>query len=393
MKISSEEKYSLDEYVFFKLKGYPWWPGHIINIEHLTKKKVFSIVDPYTNTLSKINDIKNIIKFEENIEKVAAKAKGKKYINSIIVAVENYFEGKKMPKKYEKVLKELKGETISDNDKENNDNKENKYIENKKNQEEKGNKKSNKEIKPKEIKVESKNDYMLNKKRKPSANNNNDDLNKRKEGKIKKVENKEINKDKEKESPKGEKKNKKVELEGLAKIKEQIREKEKREQEKIKEQKEKNNSKKNKEEKTEKESDKQIENEEIESQSSTSEKNESNLMIKNYKNYDFYQITKYLKRIAVYLDKNQKEGKSSYFTIEDKKNFINLMDYLNNKEMNDTIQFLKITNIGNYINYINEKTKIKEFKELTQKFLDNNSEKIKLQLFVEKTLDMKDINI
>ena len=116
-------------------------------------------------------------------------------------------------------------------------------------------------------------------------------------------------------------------------------------------------------------------------------------MIKNYKNFDFYQIVKYLKRIAKYLDKNQKEGKSAYFTIEDKKNFINLMEYLNNKEMDDTIQFLRITNIGNYINYINEKTKIKEFKELTQKFLENNSQKIQLQLFVENALNIKEMDI
>ena len=116
-------------------------------------------------------------------------------------------------------------------------------------------------------------------------------------------------------------------------------------------------------------------------------------MIKNYKNFDFYQIVKYLKRIAEYLDKNQKEGKDSYFTIEDKKNFINVMEYLNKKEMNDTIQFLKITNIGNYVNYIHQKTKIKEFKELTKKFLDSNSQKIQLQLFVENTVDINDINI
>ena len=116
-------------------------------------------------------------------------------------------------------------------------------------------------------------------------------------------------------------------------------------------------------------------------------------MIKNCKNFDFYQIVKYLKRIAEYLDKNQKEGKDSYFTIEDKKNFINVMEYLNKKEMNDTIQFLKITNIGNYINYINKKTKIKEFKELTKKFLDSNSEKIHLQLLVEKAVNINDDDI
>ena len=153
--------------------------------------------------------------------------------------------------------------------------------------------------------------------------------------------------------------------------------------------------KEEKEEKEKKEKEKKIfiENEDIiESQSiSTSSKNESknnNTMIKSCKNYDFYQIVKYLKRIAEYLDKNQKERKNSYFSIEDKKNFINVMEYLNSKEMNNTIQFLKITNIGNYINYIHEKTKIKEFKELTQKFLENNIPKIQLQLFVENALDI-----
>ena len=116
-------------------------------------------------------------------------------------------------------------------------------------------------------------------------------------------------------------------------------------------------------------------------------------MIKNYKNFDFYQIVKYLKRIALYLDKNQKEGKDSYFTIEDKKNFVTVMEYLNKKDMNDTIQFLKITNIGNYINYINKKTKIKEFKELTKKFLESNSQKIQLQLLVENAVNINDDDI
>ena len=121
---------------------------------------------------------------------------------------------------------------------------------------------------------------------------------------------------------------------------------------------------------------------------SLSEKSKKNYRIKKYKNFDFYQIVKYLKRFADYLDKN-----NTYFTIEDKKNFINLMEYLNSKEMNDTIQFLKMTNIGNYINYINEKTNIKEFKDLTQKFLDVNKQKIQLQLFVENTLDITEFNI
>ena len=129
----------------------------------------------------------------------------------------------------------------------------------------------------------------------------------------------------------------------------------------------------------------------ISSISEESEKND-NLTIKKYKNFDFYEIVKYLKRFAKYIDNNEKEGKKPYFNIEEQNNFISLMDYLNNIEMNDTIKFLRITNIGNYINYINKKTNIKEFKDLTQKFIDINSEKIQLQLFVENTLEINDID-
>ena len=129
----------------------------------------------------------------------------------------------------------------------------------------------------------------------------------------------------------------------------------------------------------------------ISSISEESEKND-NLTIKKYKNFDFYEIVKYLKRFAEYIHNNEKEGKKPYFNIEEQNNFISLMDYLNNIEMNDTIKFLRITNIGNYINYINKKTNIKEFKDLTQKFIDINSEKIQLQLFVENTLEINDID-
>lgn len=129
----------------------------------------------------------------------------------------------------------------------------------------------------------------------------------------------------------------------------------------------------------------------ISSISEESEKND-NLTIKKYKNFDFYEIVKYLKRFAEYIDNNEKGGKKPYFNIEEQNNFISLMDYLNNIEMNDTIKFLRITNIGNYINYINKKTNIKEFKDLTQKFIDINSEKIQLQLFVENTLEINDID-
>jgi len=396
MKISAEEKYSIDEYVFFKMRGYPWWPGHIVDIVNSSKKQIYSIADSSTNTLSKISDNKNIVKFEENIEYVTQNAKGKKYINSLILGIENYFEGKTIPKKYEKIIKDLKeGKNYNyEKNKENINNEEfvdeNKNNINNKNKEDKIITKDNKKKKKKEkeIKMETKNNSVLNKKRKlsnPNVKNINEDLNNKKDNKIKKIENKQRipdtikEKEKEKDSP-----NKKIKLEGLESLKEHIREKEMREKEK---QKENTSSKKSKEEKENIE-----ENEEIESESSsTSDNKENNLMVKSYKNFDFYQIVKYLKRFSEYLYKNQKEGKNSYFTVEDKKNFINLMEYLNNKEMNDTIQFLKITNIGNYINYINEKTKIKEFKELTQKFLKNNSEKIQLQLFVENTLDIKDI--
>ena len=161
MKSLTEEKYSIGEYVFFKMKGYPWWPGHILDIENLSKKQIYYIADPSTNTVSKINDVKNIIKFEKNIEIVSENAKNKKYINSIIFGIENYFEGKKLPKKYEKIIKELK---------EGKNGKENKENENQKNKEEKKEKKENKKIvEINYIKKETKNDnnlLLLNKKRK-----------------------------------------------------------------------------------------------------------------------------------------------------------------------------------------------------------------------------------
>jgi len=100
-----------------------------------------------------------------------------------------------------------------------------------------------------------------------------------------------------------------------------------------------------------------------------------------------------LKRIALFLDKKSKEGKKPYFSIEEKNDFICLMNFLNNIEVSDIIKFLKITNIGNYINYINKNTNIKEFKDTTQKFLDNSSQKISLQLLVEKTINVNDLNI
>lgn len=403
MKNSSEEKFNREDYVFFKMKGYPWWPGYITDIEKSNKKQIYTIADPFTNTLSKINDIKSIIKFEENIESIASKAKGKKYINSIIASIETYFEGRKIPEKFNKIIKDLKNGNSFDK------NITNENINNVKDKND-INDSSNRNNEEKHDKNENKNEYLLNKKRKPLKDEN---INNKKETKIKKLEpNQNISELKEPKDPKTSpnkendlnKKKKKPKLEGLEKIKEDLKEKERREQEKLKEQREKELKEKEKEEKNDQKkiiknskelTDKYSDSEEMEepSISSSSELKENNIMIKNYKNLDFYQIVKYLKRIAQYLDKNQKEGKESHFTIEDKKNFIKVMEYLNKKEMNDTIQFLKTTNIGNYINYIHEKTKIKEFKDLTKKFLVLNYKKIEMQLLVQNIVDINDINI
>lgn len=403
MKNSSEEKFNREDYVFFKMKGYPWWPGYITDIEKSNKKQIYTIADPFTNTLSKINDIKNIIKFEENIESIASKAKGKKYINSIIASIETYFEGRKIPEKFNKIIKDLKNGNSFDK------NITNENINNVKDKND-INDSSSRNNEAKHDKNENKNEYLLNKKRKPLKDEN---INNKKETKIKKLEpNQNISELKEPKDPKTSpnkendlnKKKKKPKLEGLEKIKEDLKEKERREQEKLKEQREKELKEKEKEEKNDQKkiiknskelTDKYSDSEEMEepSISSSSELKENNIMIKNYKNLDFYQIVKYLKRIAQYLDKNQKEGKESHFTIEDKKNFIKVMEYLNKKEMNDTIQFLKTTNIGNYINYIHEKTKIKEFKDLTKKFLVLNYKKIEMQLLVQNIVDINDINI
>ena len=403
MKNSSEEKFNREDYVFFKMKGYPWWPGYITDIEKSNKKKIYTIADPFTNTLSKINDIKSIVKFEENIESIASKAKGKKYINSIIASIETYFEGRKIPEKFNKIIKDLKNGNSFDK------NITNENINNVKDKND-INDSSSRNNEEKHDKNENKNEYLLNKKRKPLKDEN---INNKKETKIKKLEpNQNISELKEPKDPKTSpnkendlnKKKKKPKLEGLEKIKEDLKEKERREQEKLKEQREKELKEKEKEEKNDQKkiiknskelTDKYSDSEEMEepSISSSSELKENNIMIKNYRNLDFYQIVKYLKRIAQYLDKNQKEGKESHFTIEDKKNFIKVMEYLNKKEMNDTIQFLKTTNIGNYINYIHEKTKIKEFKDLTKKFLVLNYKKIEMQLLVQNIVDINDINI
>ena len=163
MKNSVEDIFKKEDFVFFKMKGYPWWPGYITNIEKSNKKQIYTIADPFTNTLSKINDIKNIINFEENIENIAPKAKGKKYINSIIVSIESYFVGRKMPEKINKIIKELKN---GNNSNKNNNNENMNNFKDKNDIDDNYNK--NKE--EKHDKNENKNEYLLNKKRKPLKN-------------------------------------------------------------------------------------------------------------------------------------------------------------------------------------------------------------------------------
>ena len=115
MKISENNTYEINEIVFSKLKGFPWWPGQIISIEKNGKKITYHCADPYTQTISKITDNKNIAKFEENIDYIVKNPKGKKHINSITTSIETFFEGKKMPKKYKKYLEDLKKENIGEN--------------------------------------------------------------------------------------------------------------------------------------------------------------------------------------------------------------------------------------------------------------------------------------
>ena len=189
MKFSTKENYSIEDFVFFRMKGYPWWPGFINDIENLPKKKIYYIWDPYTDTISKINDIKNIINFEENIEPIAKNAKGKKYINSIIFGIEIFFQGKKMPKKYEKILKDLKEGNINNNLNNSDKNKENKNnVNNKEYDKINTNKKVIKELKDikdnKRIvkKEKEKVKDLLNKKRKPPVKNY-DDFNQKKDNK------------------------------------------------------------------------------------------------------------------------------------------------------------------------------------------------------------------
>ena len=108
MKLSSSDSFKINEYVFSKLKGYPWWPGQIIEIDKIGKKYIYKCADSYTKTISKVTDNKNIAKFEDNVEYVLKNQKGKKLIVAVSSTIENMFEGKKIPKKYKKILDEIK---------------------------------------------------------------------------------------------------------------------------------------------------------------------------------------------------------------------------------------------------------------------------------------------
>ena len=105
----------MNEFVYSKVKGYPWWPGQIIKIDKNGKKFTYHCADPYTNTISKINDNKCIAKFEDNLDYIIKNLKGKKHSDSIVTTIENLFEGKKMPKKYKNILDELKIEKNGEN--------------------------------------------------------------------------------------------------------------------------------------------------------------------------------------------------------------------------------------------------------------------------------------
>ena len=115
MRISSHDKFEINEFVFSKLKGYPWWPGQIINIEKNGKKIIYNCADSSTNTISKISDNKCIAKFEENIDYIIKNPKGKKHLDAVSKTIEHFYEGKKMPKKYKKILDEIKNGNYGDN--------------------------------------------------------------------------------------------------------------------------------------------------------------------------------------------------------------------------------------------------------------------------------------
>ena len=115
MKISSHATFEINEFVFSKLKGYPWWPGQIINIEKNGKKIIYNCADSSTNTISKISDNKCIAKFEDNIDYIINNPKGKKHLDAISQAVESFYGGKKMPKKYKKILDDIKNGNYGEN--------------------------------------------------------------------------------------------------------------------------------------------------------------------------------------------------------------------------------------------------------------------------------------
>ena len=117
MKISDSDTFELNEFVFSKLKGYPWWPGQIIKIDKNGKKFIYLCADPYTNTISRISDNKYIAKFEDNIGYIIKNLKSKKHSDAICAAIENIFEGTKIPKKYKNIMDELKKENNWENNK------------------------------------------------------------------------------------------------------------------------------------------------------------------------------------------------------------------------------------------------------------------------------------
>jgi hypothetical protein len=144
MKISSNDAFEINEFVFSKLKGYPWWPGQIINIEKIGKKLIYQCADPYTKTISKIADSKCIAKFEDNIDYILKNPKGKKHLYSISTAIESYFDGKKIPKKYKTILEDIKSQYKEENNINNN-----KELTNSKEMDEKEKKEKEKEKKNK----------------------------------------------------------------------------------------------------------------------------------------------------------------------------------------------------------------------------------------------------
>ena len=102
MKLSSDDTFEINEFVFSKLKGYPWWPGQIIKIDKNGKKFIYHCADSYTKTISKITDNKCIAKFENNIDYILKNQRSKKFLIAISAAIETLFEGKKFQKNIKK---------------------------------------------------------------------------------------------------------------------------------------------------------------------------------------------------------------------------------------------------------------------------------------------------